>query len=95
MSDFIKKIGFETNTNQRRLEKLQNNSTEISSIISVIQGISEQTNLLALNASIEAARAGEAGKGFAVVAEEVKKLAEDSKAATEKIGKFYTKFKLM
>ncbi len=86
MSDFIKKIGFETNTNQRRLEKLQNNSTEISSIISVIQGISEQTNLLALNASIEAARAGEAGKGFAVVAEEVKKLAEDSKAATEKIG---------
>ncbi|SOC08526.1 methyl-accepting chemotaxis protein [Ureibacillus xyleni] len=86
MSDFIRKIDFETNTNQQRLEKLQNNSTEISGIISVIQGISEQTNLLALNASIEAARAGEAGKGFAVVAGEVKKLAEDSKAATEKIG---------
>lgn len=56
--------------------------------IGAISAISSQTNLLALNASIEAARAGEAGKGFAVVAESIRKLADESKTLTERMGSF-------
>jgi len=61
-------------------------SKEIIGIVQTIKSISSRTNILALNASIEAARAGEQGKGFAVVAEEIKKLSEQTKLATESIG---------
>lgn len=67
------------------MQQLEEKNKQIESILTTLNSITEQTNLLALNASIEAARAGEHGKGFAVVAEEVRKLAEDSKAFTGQI----------
>lgn len=61
---------------------LNEQSKMIGEIIKTVDDLAQQSNLLAVNASIESAKAGEHGKGFAVVAQEVKKLAQESKAAT-------------
>ncbi|MFZ5966675.1 MAG: methyl-accepting chemotaxis protein [Bacillota bacterium] len=68
------------------VDRLDEQSKHIGSILETISSIAEQTNLLALNAAIEAARAGDAGRGFAVVAEEIRKLAEQSGRSADKIN---------
>lgn len=80
----MNEISQSTNHTAQSVENLNEKSAEVETIIHMITNIAEQTNLLALNAAIEAARAGEQGKGFAVVAEEVRQLAEESRASAEK-----------
>jgi methyl-accepting chemotaxis protein len=80
------RINQQVEASASQVRELDEASQQIGAIVQSIEQIAEQTNLLALNAAIEAARAGEHGRGFAVVAEEVRKLAEQSSAATKEIA---------
>jgi len=77
----------ETNRN------ISENSSEILSVISIMDNFFEKINLLSLNATIEAARAGEHGAGFAVVASEISKLADNSSKELKQITELLEKNK--
>ncbi|MBL4953291.1 globin-coupled sensor protein [Neobacillus sp. YIM B02564] len=80
-----------TNAITDEIKILQENSQKITEIVQIVKKIADQTNLLALNAAIESARAGDQGRGFAVVANEVKKLAERTKASVTDVNELIHK----
>jgi methyl-accepting chemotaxis protein len=72
------------------IQALAQQTETIGSITTTVAELADQSNLLALNAAIEAARAGEQGRSFAVVAQNVRTLAERSKAATGQVQSILT-----
>lgn len=69
----------------KKIKKLGESAQAITEVTGLIQDITKQINILALNAAIQAASSGESGREFTVVAQEVQRLADDSKEATQKI----------
>jgi len=89
----VEQLAHEIGQASEVISRLEGDVQNISSALSVIQGIAEQTNLLALNAAIEAARAGEQGRGFAVVADEVRQLASRTQQSTGEIHEMIERLK--
>lgn len=69
------------------MQELREASNAVDKVLEIINEIATQTKLLSINASIEAAHAGEQGKGFAVVAQEVRQLAERTRASSLEISR--------
>src|SRR3546814_11199663 len=76
--DLVARLGQHVTNFAAVMEQLQQVSQSI-------EQIAKTTNMLALNAAIEAERTGDAGRTFAVVAAEVKKLAQNTRGATDEI----------
>jgi len=67
------------------IQGLGEKSRDIEKILSVISDITKKTNLLSLNAAILSSQAGEEGKVFSVVADEIKLLADKTRASAKEI----------
>jgi len=88
LNDTVRGIHGVANRFQKVSQAVRNlgeRSGEIRIVLELMEEISTQINLLALNASLEAVGAGQSGKRFSVVATEVKRLAEKTYDAIQRI----------
>lgn len=81
----VDKVSRNNNDLKSSIETFGEQIRKIMKHMDDISEISERTNLLSFNASIEAAHAGSAGVGFRIIANEVKKLSENTKKASDEI----------
>lgn len=70
-----------------RLSVISERASNINLAVTTITKVADQTNLLSINAAIEAEKAGESGRGFLVVAREIRRLADQTAAATLEIDR--------
>ena len=68
-----------------KVGELGERTRQIGDITGTVKELADQSNMLALNAAIEAVRAGEHGKGFSLVAREIRRLADQSIQATNRV----------
>lgn len=84
-NDTSKKVNEQADTILAFMSEISDKSAKIELSAKEISNVSMQTSILAINASVEAAHAGAAGKGFAIVAQEMRKLSNSSREASDKI----------
>ena len=87
------KVAKETESSNNVIQQTIKSVSDIGNKIILISDIADKTDILSINAAIEAARAGISGKGFAVVAQEIRKLAEKTKASSHEINELSAKSK--
>ena len=85
-ADAISDIQTKVDETAQQVKLLGESCQGISRVVQLIRDLANQTNVLALNASIESGiTTGDQGQGFTIVAEEVRAIADRSKAATGQI----------
>lgn len=67
------------------LRGVVDNVQDLEKEVSQIGRVAKSVNMLALNAGIEAARAGEAGAGFTIIARDIRALAAETQALTDRL----------
>ena len=86
----MSRIEAESQNATAAMQRLVQQTAEVTKVIEVIRNLVSDTELLAFNAAIIAAKAGAEGKGFSVVAGEIRDLAERTAISAEDIHSIIT-----